>query len=254
MSDELDPRARKWENGVKAAGVVIVAALASAAVVVAGVSVIAAGLTTVAALAVVNYVVPVGARWIALQRQKALTGLAEKFSEETIREDETSEGRRVQQLESSYKISRAELEGAQQELREQMRTATTDEKELLQSQIDTLQGVIEDAEQTLLQRKQDFAELQRINKLYIAFHRSAAAMERAQGAERNPEELQRLETARASIKNRMRQAMAGKKIDAMNNMVRQKPDIAQVAQLRHIATESIPLNVKEVKDALPHRR
>lgn len=231
QNTELDPRVVPLEKKLKLAGVAVVAIATSGVVIVGSLSIIAAVGVGLIALAAVNFGIPVGARYIALQKQKALTALAETFSEETIRVDESQEGERIQILENSYKTSRSELEGAQEELRNQLSTATQEEQTMLQGQIDALQNVIENAEQTLMQRKQDFEELKRINKLYIAFHRSSKAMEKSGKAERSSTELQRLETARSSIKTNMRSAMAGKTIEAMNSQLRINPDMTKVAQI-----------------------
>ena len=214
----LELQFQKMQQYIKYGGLAIVAVMASITIAVAGASVLVAGITAIVALAMVN-LLPVLARQFALWRQKAMTHLAETFSEETIREDERNEGERIRELEVQYKASRSELEGAMDELHGQMATCTNEERNMLQSQIDSINLAIRNAEESLMQRKQDYVELQRVNKLYIAFHRSASAMEKAQGAERDPAELQSLETARASIKTRMRSAMAGKTIESMNKQI-----------------------------------
>jgi hypothetical protein len=251
---ELDPRVQNVQKWAKVAGTLVVGVLASWIVIFVGASVITASVVAVAALAMVNFVVPVAARAIALWRQKALTHLAEKYSEETIREDELQENERIRFLENQYKSSRSELEGAQEELRAQVKQASDDEVAMLQTQINTLQEIIDSAEVTLKQRKTDFAELQRVNKLYIAFHRSATAMERAQGAQRDPAELQRLVTARTAIKTRMRAAMAGKTIEAMNTPALQTPSLAQVAQIGNSRPVTVnPVHIKETDSVSIHR-
>lgn len=211
----LDPRAAKVQTIAKTVGTGAVVAVASAAVIVTGASLVVASVIGIAGLFMVNFVVPVAARSIALWKQKSLTALTEAFSEETIREDELKEGERIKVLEHQYIASRSELEGAQEELEKQMKSASLEEKQMLQTQVDALQNVINDAEDSLKTRKTDFVELQRVNKLYIALHRAANAMDKASGAERNVEEIQRIETARNSIKTRMRAAMAGKTIESM---------------------------------------
>lgn len=245
MSNELlDPRVQPLNTKLKVAGTAVVAVAASGVVLTGALTAAAAGAVVILALGIVNFGVPVAARYFALKKQQTLTALAEKFSEETIREDETQEGERISVLEASYKTSRAELEGAQEELRNQIATATEEEREMLQNQVDALQSVINNAEQTLLQRKQDYEELKRINKLYIAFHRSAMAMEKSEDAVRSNAEFQRLETARASIKTNMRAAMAGKTIEAMNSQLRIKPDMAKVAQIGNSRPLTTPVNLK----------
>lgn len=152
----LDPRAQKVQNVAKAVGTGAVVVAASGAIIVTGASVIVASIVGVAALFMVNFVVPVAARSIALYRQKTLTALTEAFSEETIREDESKESDRIRTLENQYVTSRSELEGAQEELEKQIKDSTPEEKEMLKSQIDSLQEVIDTAEVTLKQRKEDF--------------------------------------------------------------------------------------------------
>ena len=252
---EMDPRALSTEKKWKVAGAAVVAAAASGVVIVGGLSIIAASVVGLTALAVLNFAVPVGARYIALKKQQALTALAETFSEETIREDELAEGRRLQQQETTFMTLSAELGGGQEQLKSAMETANEEERNMLQGRIDQLQGVIDGAEKALKEKKADFAELQRINKLYIAFHRSAEAMEKYQGQKRNPAEQQRLETARESIKKRMREQMAGAKIEAMDQAVHQKLSMSRVAQLG-VSQPSIisqPIDMKEV-ERVPNRR
>jgi hypothetical protein len=243
---ELDPRVENVQKWAKVAGTVVVGVIASWTIIFVGASIITASVVAVIALAMVNFVVPVTARAIALWRQKALTHLAEKYSEETIREDELQESERIRFLEDQYKSSRSELEGAQEELRAQVKQASEEEKAMLLTQIHTLQDIIVSAEITLKQRKTDFSELQRVNKLYIAFHRSATAMERAQGAQRDPQELQRLVTARTAIKTRMRAAMAGKTIEAMNTQSLETPSLAQVAHIGN--SRPVVVNAEQIKE------
>lgn len=226
----LDAKAEKIQTYVKNGGNALVVVGASAAVMVVGTSLAISGAIAVVGLFMVNFVVPLAARSIAIYRQKALTSLAEHFSEETIRDDEKKEGERIKMLEQQYTISRSELEGAQEELEKQLPRATAEEKELLKGQIASMQMVIDDAELTLKTRKTDYSELQRVNKLYIALHRSASAMEKAQGSERNPEELQRISTARDSIKAKMRAALAGKTIESMNLAMKNSDSLADAAR------------------------
>jgi hypothetical protein len=242
---ELDPRVKGVEKALKYGGAVVVAVVASTAVIASAGSVIVAGIALTGAIATINFL-PVFARWAALKKQQGLTKLAEEFSEETIREDERKEGERIGILEDSYKKNRAELEGAQEVLREQLETAKEDEHDMVQAQINALQSVINNAEATLLQRKADYEELKRVNGLYIALHRSAEAMEKSEGAERNPQQLQDLKTARESIKTRMRAAMAGKTIEAMDNQFRQKPNLVKIAQLGNSRPLTVPTEIKEV--------
>lgn len=230
LPEELDPRSRRYMRNARIAGAAILAIGASLVVVLAGATLFVASAAAIIGIVGVNCV-PVAARWAALRRQRALTHLAEAFSEETIREDERQEGDRVAMLEEQYKTNRAELEGAQEELRAQLGSSTEDERAMLNSQIAQLQRVIDSAEAILRQRKVDFEELKRVNKLYIAFARSAAAMEKGHGAVRNSEQFQRVETARASIKTRLRAQLAGQTIQAMNAQVRQKTDMTRVTQL-----------------------
>ena len=235
MSQDLspiDPKFLKIQGTAKAAGTVLVVGAASAAVVVVGASLITASVVAVVGLVMVNYVVPVAARSVALWRVKTMTQLTETLSEETIREDELKEGNRVEVLEQQYISSRAELEGAIEEISKQLSQATTEEQEILENEIAALRSVISNVETVLMQRKADLIELKRVNKLYITLHRSAKAMQKAHGAERNPEELQRVEIARNSIKTKMREAMAGKTIDSMN--LKMKPATTLIGQISEI--------------------
>lgn len=226
-----DPKAMSLQKKLKIAGAGAVAVAASGIIIVGGLGVIAACGVGLVALAAVNAVEP-AARYIALKKQQALTALAETFSEETIREDERQEAERVKMLEEQYRTSCAELQGAQEELREQLDGADEATTELVNNQIATLQGVIDDGANTLQQRMEDLEDLRKANKLYIAFQRSAAAMLKAQGAERTAAERQRVEEARNAIKTRMRAAVAGKKIEAM----REQAGSASKLSLKNVAS------------------
>ena len=231
MTTELETRQNKIQTYAKYGGAAVVVGAASTVVAVAAASAAVAATVAVAALFMVNVVVPVAARSFAVWRVRMITSVTEAFSEETIREDETKEQERIQVLQEQYKNSRAELEGAQEELESQLKTAEEDEKPTIKAQIAQLQSVIDDAETTIQQRMTDFEELKRVNKQYVAFHRAAKAMLKAQGAKRNAQELQQIEIARSAIKTRMRAAMAGKTIEAMNNQIR-TPEGATVQAIR----------------------
>ncbi len=221
----LDPRVRGFETALKVGGVGVIGLVSGGIVVFAATSLAIVGGVAVPAIGLV-YFLPVMARWAALKKQQSLTKLAEVYSEETIKEDEAKEGERVKALGASYQIKRSQLEGAQEELREQLPSARTDEEvRFIQTQIDSLQTVIDTAEQTLRQHKEDFEELQRANKLYIALHRSALAMEGDAAQARTTEEIQRLETSRTSIKTRMRAAMAGQTVQQMDTQLRTRPKL-----------------------------
>jgi hypothetical protein len=220
MSDLIDPRAQKVQTIAHIAGTGVIAAAASAAVVVVGSSVVAACAIAVAALFSVQYILPVAARSIALWRQKSLTALAETFSEETIREDERREAERIKLREEQYITLRAEIEGAIEELQKQRQGAGEEEEHLINSQLTSLRTTIEEEEQALRTEKENLNELLRVNKLYIALHRSATAMTKAQGAKRGAEEIQRVETARTAIKTKMRAAMAGRSVESMNRTIK----------------------------------
>ncbi len=228
---ELDPRVVPIEKRLKMVGTAVVAVAASGVVIVGGLSAIAAVGIGLAALAAVNLGIPVGARYIALKKQQSLTALAEEFSEETIREDERQEGERIGVLEDQYKKNRAELEGAQEVLRAELAGSSEETAGLINAQVEQLQLVIESGEEALLQRKHDYEELKKQNRLLIAFHRSSLALENSQAAERNSEELQRIETARNAIKTRMRAALAGQTIQSMNLKIQRKLEMKDVAML-----------------------
>lgn len=215
---ELDPRVKGFETKLKLAGVAVVTVLASGVVIVGGLSFIAAGGVVLGALAIVNFV-PVAARRMALKKQSALTQLAETFSEETLRIDELEESARVVQKEESYMTLKSELEGSIEEFRAQRASATKDELIGIDGQIKDLQDVIVSQEQDLLASQEDLKELRRVNRLLVTFDRSARAMLKAKGAVRDPEEYQRLMTARNAIKTRMRAAIAGQQVEAMRREV-----------------------------------
>jgi hypothetical protein len=220
MSD-LDPRALKVQNIAKYAGASAIVAVGSLAVIASGGLVVVAGVAMVAGLATINFL-PVAARSLALWKQKSLISLAEAFSEETILEDEKKEYDRIKILEQQFKLSSAELEGSIEELNKQLVGASEVEREAIKAQVQAMKSVIQDAEDTLITRKKDLEELTRVNKLYIALHRSATALEKAQGAERDSQEIQNIELARNSIKARMRAALAGQKIEQINRSSNKK--------------------------------
>ncbi len=256
MTKSLDPRVQGFEKKLKLAGVAIVGVLASAVVVVGGLSIIAAGVVVLGALVMVNFV-PVAARWMALKKQASLTRLAETFSEETVREDERRETERVGEAEAAFTTTKSELEGAIEEMRGQLNGATPDEQNVVNSQVSTMQGVIASEEEVLRQRQQDLKELRRVNGLLIAIDRSARAMSKAQGAERNPEEQQRLMTARNAIKTRMRSAIAGQQVEAMRRQVHGSPVNVPgrvVPQVSHSPGEVIELTPIKEKANVPNRR
>lgn len=251
---ELDPRVVPLEKKLKMAGTAIVAAAASGVVIVGGLSIIAAVGVGLAALAAVNFGIPVGARYIALKKQQALTALAETFSEETIREDERQEGDRLTEQQRLYTTQSAEFGNVIEELTSNLDGATQEERDLLQGQIDQLNGVLRDAEAAIQQKVADLAELKRVNKIYVGLHRAAKAMRGSQDLARNAEQIQRVETARNAIKNRMREALAGQKLEAMNAPLQTGLSVAKVAQIASSpATTLQPITTKE--DArVPARR
>ncbi len=243
---ELDPRVQGFEKKAKLIGVGVVALVAAAVIIITGGVIIVASITAVVALAVVNFV-PVAARWLALKKQQSLTALAETFSEETIREDERLEGDRVAEQQRLYTIQSAELGNVIDELRANMTGATSEEHDLLQGQIDQLDSVLTDAEKAVNQKVVDLAELKRVNKIYVSFQRAAKVLKSSQDLKRNAEQIQQVETARNAIKTRMREAVAGQKLEAMNAPLRQKLSVSSVAQIasQPSATLVQPLNLKE---------
>jgi hypothetical protein len=251
---ELDPRVKGLEKGVKYVGAAIVAVGAATIVAVTGGAIIVAGVTVIGAIIMIN-VLPVVGRRLALWKQSKLTQLAEEFSEETIRDDELREGERLTDAEESFKTTKAELEGAIEELRAQKSGASEDEMPVIDNQIQTLEGVIAEQSEALLQRQADLKELNRVNGLLIAMDRSARAMQKVQGAERDPAAQQRLVTARNAIKTRMRTAIAGQQVDAMRRAVNGKTSPVSVTQLGHTQPVVLPINIqsKEKIDVPPRR-
>ena len=255
---ELDPRVKGFETKLKLAGVAVVTVLASGVVIVGGLSVIAAGAVALGALVMVNFV-PVAARWMALKKQGALTQLAETFSEETVRLDEAEEATRVSEAEKAFTTTKSELEGAIDEMRNQLVGSTPEEAEVVNAQIHEMEKVISTQEATLLDRQLDLKELRRVNKLLIAIDRSARAMSKAQGAERDPAEHERLMTARNAIKTRMRSAIAGQQVEAMRREVHgslsgatKRPVLVQ--QVGHSNPDVIDIVPSKENVHVPHRR
>ena len=251
---ELDHRVVPFEKKLKIAGVAVVAVAASGVVIVGGLSIIAAVGVGFAALAAVNLGIPVGARYIALKKQQALTALAETFSEETIREDERQEGDRLAEQQRLYRTQSAEFGNVIEELSSNLDGATQEERDLLQGKIDELNGVLRDAEVAIQEKVADLVELKRVNKIYIGLHKAAKAMKGSQDLARNAEEIQRIETARNAIKTRMREALAGQKLEAMNAPLQTRLSVAKVAQLASSPTTTIqPITIKE-EARVPIRR
>lgn len=248
LQKELDPRVKGFETKLKLAGVAAVAVLASAVVILGGLTFITAGIVALGALAMVN-LIPVAARWMALKKEQAMTHLHEEFSEETIREDERQEGDRLSEQQALYATQSAEFGNVIDELKSSMGDASDEERALLQGQIDQLNGVLVDAEVAINQKIADLAELKRVNKIYVGLHRAAKVMKRSQDLERNATEIQRVETARNAIKTRMREALAGQKLDAMNAPLRERLSVGKVAQIASsplTVDQPVVVNAKEV--------
>lgn len=250
---ELDPRVVPLEKKLKMAGVAVVAVAASGVVIVGGLSIIAAVGVGLAALAAVNFGIPVGARYIALKKQQALTALAETFSEETIREDERQEGDRLTEQQRLYRVQAAEFGNVIEELSSNLDGATQEERDLLQGQIDQLDGVLRDAETAIQEKVADLAELKRVNKIYVGLHKAAKAMMGSQDLARNAEQIQRVETARNAIKTRMREALAGQKLEAMNAPLQTRLSVAKVAQIASSPANTLQSTIKE-ETRVPIRR
>jgi esterase/lipase len=255
---ELDPRVQGILKWGKAVGVVVVAFAASAFVAIGSLSVIAAGALALGALVMVNFVVPVGARYIALKRQQSLTKLAEEFSEETIREDERKEEGRLETQKAQYATQSAEFKNIIDELSANLAEATDDEQVIIKNQISELNDQLLDAESAIKKKVDDLVDLKRLNRLYVSLHRAGKAMKRSQEQHRNAEEIQRVETARNAIKTRMREAHAGQKLEAMSSPLRDRlsgTSVAQIAQLGHSKPMTIQ-TITEVKEVehVPARR
>ena len=250
----LDPRVQGFEKKARLIGAGLVTVFAAVVVAVTGGALIVAGVVAVGGIVAVN-VVPVISRRLALWKQGSLTKLAEEFSEETIREDERHEAERVVEAERSFTTMKAELEGAIEELRGQRQGASDDEVQVIDNQISTMEGLITDEGNALQQRQVDLKELRRVNGLLIAMDRSARAMQKVKGAERNPEEQQRLVTSRNAIKTRMRAAIAGQQVDAMRRQVNGKFSPLSAAQLGQSQPVTLPVNIEaKEKVDVPNRR
>lgn len=199
------------------------------------------------AIGAVNFV-PVGARYIALKKQQALTALAETFSEETIREDERLEGGRVTEQQNLFKTQSAEFGNVVDELRENLANSTLDEQNLINEQIYELHRILLEAENAVKQKVEDLVELKRVNKLYISLNRAAKVMKSSQDLARNAEQIQRIETARNAIKTRMREAVAGQKLEAMNAPLQTRLSVSKVAQIASAPSATLqPVTSKEAQ-------
>lgn len=251
---ELDPRVVPLEKKLKMVGVAVVAVAASGVVIVGGLSIIAAAGVGLAALAAVNLGIPLGARQIALWKQKGLTALAENYSEETIREDERQEGDRLAAQQSLYQKQEAEFGSVVEELRSNLSTASPEERELLQGQIDELIRILGEAKSAVQQKAADLVELRRINKIYIGFQKASQAMKGAKELARNAEQIQRVETARNAIKTRMREAVAGQKLEAMNAPLQVRLSVSQVAQIATSPIQTSQLITNKEENHVPIRR
>jgi hypothetical protein len=190
---------------------------------------------------------------LALKKQQALTALAEVFSEETIREDERNEATRLEEQQAAYQNQEAEFGNIIDELRENMKGANDEETSILQGQIDELVRILEDAHEALQQKTNDLVELRRTNGVYISLHRAAKAMKRGQDQQRNAAEIERIKTARNAIKTRMREALAGQKVAAMNAPLKDRLPVSGVAQIAVSPVDTTFTNNKE-KQRVPVRR
>lgn len=216
MENGLDPRVQKINTIAKTGGVAIVAVAASAVVIVAGSSLVVAGAVGLVGLFMVNYAVPVGARRIALMRQKALTDLAEEFSEETIRKDELEEDQRIKVLQDKYVKASARIENASQNLRKQLDRAKDDEKKIIEQRLQQLKETILLMENEIRNRKAIFEEMKRVNEMEIAMNQASDAIIEASGQTRTAQQDQDIRTARNAIKNRWNEAIATSTINKIN--------------------------------------
>ena len=216
MLEVQDPKAKQLMQVAQIGGTVVVGAAALVVIMVAGTSLVVAGGIGLAGLVLINFVLPVGARALAIARQKAYTSLAENFSEETLKDDEVKEGQRIQQMETEYINARAAMESASQEIRQQLSKANPDQAQVMQNQLDAMSQVVLNAEAALKERKADFEQLKEEDAVLIAINKGANALKKFGGAQRNPQEFQDRLTARAAILNRMRQAVATQTVQQMN--------------------------------------
>jgi hypothetical protein len=250
---ELDPRVLGFKRTVQLVGVAAIAAAASGVVIVGALSWIAACAVGTVALGM-TYFVPVAGRRMALWKQSTLTKLAEEFSEETIREDERLEGERVAEQQRLFTTQSAEIGNIIDELRLNLSTATDDERNQVQGQIDQLDTILENAEIAVRGKVDALAELKRVNKLYVSFHRAARVLKSSQDLDRNAQQIQQVETARNAIKTSMREAVAGQKLEAMNAPLRERLSVSKVAQIASSPTETLQQITTKEKVNVPNRR
>jgi hypothetical protein len=254
-NEELDPRVKKFQTGLKVAGAAAVAVVGSGVVIVGSLSVMAAGALALGALAMVTFVIPVGARSLALARQKALTALAETFSEETIREDEKAEERRVAEARDAYTKTAAALNGTIEALTNQIEHANENERALLEEQIANFKTVIANEFEELRVMEASLTELKRVNPIFIELHRAAEQMKKMKKQVRNPEQLERIITARNAIKSDMRQQIEAQRVRALQQEMRgPQSSIGKQAQIGVSAPVTIQPQVLKETSHVPRDR
>lgn len=237
---QLDPKFQSFETKLKLAGTAVIAVSVSGIVIAGSLAIVTAVGLGLLALAAVNFGIPVGARYITLKRQQAMTALAETFSTETIQKDEIEEGQRIVEQQQLYKKQAAEFGNIIDELHANMKNADPEEIDILQSQIDDLNRILTDGYEAITAKVYDFEELKRVNKLYIATHRAGLAMSSSQDLARKTEQIQQVETARTAIKTRMREAVAGKKLEEANRSIQQRVTVSTVMNITNTRTQSQP--------------
>jgi len=214
MKMELNEKFKSMESKLKVAGAALITFILSGIVAVGALSFAAAGIALLVALFVNNFLVPVGARTIALWRQKALTSLAEHYSEETILDDEVQEEKRFEEKREAFVKQETQLTAVIENLQNTYKLAQSeDEQIMISDQINDLKQIILDENESLVFAAQSLKELKRQNQIFISLGRAAKAKLSAEGQKRNAEQMQAVVNARNKIKTDFRSAISQAKLD-----------------------------------------
>lgn len=211
---ELNDKFKSLEGKLKVAGAALITMILGGVVALGALSFAAAGIALLVALFVNNFLLPVGARTIALWRQKALTGLAEHYSEETILDDEREEEKRFEKKREAFNKQESELTAVIDNLQNTFKLAQSeDEQNMINDQINDLKQMILDEHESVVFAAESLKELRRQNQIFISLGRAAKAKLSVDAQKRNAEQMQAVVTARNKIKSDFRSAISQAKLD-----------------------------------------
>jgi hypothetical protein len=232
---ELNDKFKGLESKLKIAGATLITLVLSGIIAAGALSMAVAGIALVVALFVNNFLVPVAARTIALWRQKALTGLAEHYSEETIMEDERQEQVRFEEKRTAFVSHETELTNVIDNLERAYKLAQSEEEQIMISQqIKDLTDIIRDEKEAVLYAAEALKELKRQNQIFISLGRAAKAKLSADGKKRNAEQMQAVVNARNKIKSNFRSAISQAKLDS--SLRGMETDIIDVSKPSFVAS------------------